>query len=152
MTTHWSDYPNFRGAYSYPQVGGSPDQFEVFAQPIGDRLFFAGEHTAITNTGMEGAMESAERAVGEILAMSQPAAGSVASGEQLFLHCQGCHSVAQGETHKLGPNLYGFFAQPRATREGYAYSDALKTAGGVWDRGSLREWLLDPQAAVSGKT
>ncbi|AHD09160.1 Monoamine oxidase [Phaeobacter gallaeciensis] len=45
LTTHWSEYPNFRGAYSYPQVGGSPDQFEIFAEPIEDRLFFAGEHT-----------------------------------------------------------------------------------------------------------
>lgn len=45
LSTHWSENPLFRGAYSYPQAGGSPEQFDVFAKPVKDRLFFAGEHT-----------------------------------------------------------------------------------------------------------
>ncbi|MTI03387.1 NAD(P)/FAD-dependent oxidoreductase [Roseibium sp. RKSG952] len=45
LSTHWSEYTNFRGAYSYPQTGGSTEQFEVFGEPVAERLFFAGEHT-----------------------------------------------------------------------------------------------------------
>jgi cytochrome c2 len=33
-----------------------------------------------------------------------------ASGEQLYLACQGCHSIAAGEPHRVGPNLYGMLA------------------------------------------
>lgn len=68
MTTHWSEYPNFRGAYSYPQVGGSPDQFEIFAEPIEDRLFFAGEHTIFDyHSTTHGALMSGLRAANAII-------------------------------------------------------------------------------------
>lgn len=69
LTTHWSEYPNFRGAYSYPQVGGSPDQFEIFAQPLEDRLFFAGEHTIFNyHSTTHGALMSGLRAANAIIA------------------------------------------------------------------------------------
>lgn len=145
----WNSDALAGGSWLRWQPGQITEFAAVLAEPAG-RLFFAGEHTAITNTGMEGAMESAERAVGEIMAMNQPAAETAVDGEKLFVYCQGCHSTEAGEAHKLGPNLNGFYGQPRATREGYAYSAALADAGGAWDRNSLREWLLDPQKAVPG--
>lgn len=68
LTTHWSEYPNFRGAYSYPQVGGSPKQFEIFAEPIEDRLFFAGEHTIFDyHSTTHGALMSGLRAANAIV-------------------------------------------------------------------------------------
>lgn len=68
LATHWSEYPNFRGAYSYPQVGGSSDQFEVFAAPIEDRLFFAGEHTIFDyHSTTHGALMSGMRAAKAII-------------------------------------------------------------------------------------
>ncbi|MSQ86237.1 MAG: hypothetical protein EXR10_05220 [Alphaproteobacteria bacterium] len=54
-----------RGAYAY----WKPGQITRFAKELGKprgRMFFAGEHTAVTNRGMEGAMESGERAALEI--------------------------------------------------------------------------------------
>jgi monoamine oxidase len=138
---------------SDPYSGGSwaawlPGQITAFsgdiAQPAG-RIFFAGEHTAVTNTGMEGAMESAERAVSELLASRDQL-----SGERLFIRCQGCHSKVSGEPHKLGPNLAGFYDQAAASREGYEYSQALKGADITWDRKHLRQWLKSPQALVPG--
>jgi monoamine oxidase len=143
----WSSDALAGGSWLRWQPGQISEFAAILAQPSG-RLFFAGEHTAIANTGMEGAMESAERAVDEIMAANQPEAE--ADGEKLFVYCQGCHSRSAGEAHKLGPNLAGFFSQPRASREGYSYSDALSAAGGVWDRDSLRQWLLDPGKAVPG--
>ncbi len=62
----WSNNPYSKGAYAY----FAPGQINAFASemaaPAG-RLHFAGEHTAELQTGMEGAMESGERAVFEVL-------------------------------------------------------------------------------------
>ena len=47
-----------------------PGQITAFAHGIGaahGRLHFCGEHTAVSNRGMEGAMESGERAALEVL-------------------------------------------------------------------------------------
>lgn len=43
------------------------DGLSTVALPLG-RLHFAGEHTALASPGMEGACESADRAVAELLA------------------------------------------------------------------------------------
>lgn len=143
----WSSDPLARGSWLRWQPGQISAFANVLAQPAG-RLFFAGEHTAITNTGMEGAMESAERAVGEII--EHRGDGKAVSGQAQFVYCQGCHSSKEGEDHKLGPNLHGFFGKTRATQKGYSYSEALSGAGGTWDRESLRSWLKNPQQAVPG--
>lgn len=45
ITTHWSQDPLFRGAYSFPAIGTRPAHFAAFAAPQTPRLHFAGEHT-----------------------------------------------------------------------------------------------------------
>lgn len=77
-------YPNARGAvrmaarvawHQQPLAGGAwanwrPGQISRYAQIIGlpqGRVHFAGEHTSHTLRGMEGAMESGERAAAEIM-------------------------------------------------------------------------------------
>jgi monoamine oxidase len=48
----------------------APGQVTAFANEIAnphDRIHFCGEHTAVSNRGMEGAMESGERAALEVL-------------------------------------------------------------------------------------
>lgn len=68
LSTHWSVSPNFKGAYSYSQVGGSASQYEIFAESIADRLFFAGEHTLFDYHGTtHGALLSGQRAAKNIL-------------------------------------------------------------------------------------
>lgn len=50
-----------------------PGEITAFASAIGqphERIHFAGVHTAVTNRGMEGAMESGERAALEVLTFS----------------------------------------------------------------------------------
>ncbi len=62
----WNRNPFAGGAYAY----WKPGQIGRFANQIstpGKRLFFAGEHTAVLARGMEGAMESGERAAIEIM-------------------------------------------------------------------------------------
>jgi monoamine oxidase len=62
----WTNNPLAGGAYSH----FAPNQIHRFIPAMFEplkRLHFVGEHTALINNGMEGAMESAERAVGKIL-------------------------------------------------------------------------------------
>jgi monoamine oxidase len=66
--TNWGDKPYIKGVKSYPLVSGTGAAQE-YARPINDRLFFAGEATALNgNYGtVQGALESAERVVKEVL-------------------------------------------------------------------------------------
>lgn len=66
--TNWTDKQYFKGVKSFPIVSGT-GAAEAFARPINDRLFFAGEATALNgNYGtVQGALESAERVVTEVL-------------------------------------------------------------------------------------
>lgn len=58
----WDESQPFSGgAYMHWAPGQIPTWAERILRPVG-RLHFAGEHTSYLHTGMEGAMESAERA------------------------------------------------------------------------------------------
>jgi monoamine oxidase len=66
-TVSWQRDPFAGGIYSAWKPGQITRYGETIAAPHGN-VFFAGEHTAMLNRGMEGAAESGERAAGEILA------------------------------------------------------------------------------------
>ncbi len=44
-TTYWTGDPFARGSYSYIPVGGSPADMDALAEPLDDRVLFAGEAT-----------------------------------------------------------------------------------------------------------
>lgn len=58
--------PFIGGSYAYWKPGMPLTLPQAMSKPLG-RVHFAGEHTAMVNRGMEGAMESGERAALEIL-------------------------------------------------------------------------------------
>ncbi|TVQ37883.1 MAG: NAD(P)/FAD-dependent oxidoreductase [Wenzhouxiangella sp.] len=62
----WATDPYNRGAWALWPPGRIADLVPTLSQPH-DRLFFAGEHTGQSYSGMEAALESAERAVLEAL-------------------------------------------------------------------------------------
>ena len=65
---NWRDDPFTRGAYAYVSVNGLEQQ-RVLAQPVENKLFFAGEATSIGHIGtVHGAIQSGQRAAREILA------------------------------------------------------------------------------------
>ena len=45
LRTSWLNEPFTKGAYSFPKVDNSEEDFENLAEPIDNRLFFCGEHT-----------------------------------------------------------------------------------------------------------
>ena len=84
------------------------------------------------------------------LAAGQGPAGRALTGAELFEACAGCHALAPGAPHRNGPNLWGIAGQRAATREGFAYSEALSSSGFTWNRGTLTAWILATDVVLPG--
>lgn len=68
--TRWSSDPLSRGSYSAMGAGSSPADFDVMAEPVGGRLFFAGEATLNDNhSTVHGAYFSGKREAARIAAI-----------------------------------------------------------------------------------
>ena len=76
--------------------------------------------------------------------------GNFERGRKLFIQCRACHSLRQGEPHKVGPNLYGIFNSKAATRECFNYSDEFIASTIEWDFSTLDLWLEKPYLLVPG--
>ena len=72
------------------------------------------------------------------------------NGRRQFGLCRSCHTVAEGGPNLTGPNLHGVFGRQAGAVAGYNYSDALKTAGFVWDAEQLDAWLDNPRTFLPG--
>ena len=64
--------------------------------------------------------------------------------------CKICHSLDKGGANRVGPNLYGVFGRKAGTVAGFAYSDAMKNSGIVWDDATLAKFLRDPKESLPG--
>ncbi len=71
-------------------------------------------------------------------------------GKTLFLQCRACHSLGEGEAHKVGPNLYGVFGRNAGLAPGFAYSEAVSSADISWSPETLDEWLARPSDFLPG--
>ena len=100
------------------------------------------------------AVAGPDDAAAQAMLASLPApynAADLANGRKQFARCRSCHTLGDGQADLTGPNLYGFFNRPMASRPGYNYSDAMKAAGQhPWDAEHLDEWIEDPRAAHPG--
>jgi monoamine oxidase len=69
LRSRWLGDPFARGSYSFVAVGAGPDAHTLLAAPVGERLFFAGEHTSAEHPStVHGAILSGQRAAAELLA------------------------------------------------------------------------------------
>ena len=73
-----------------------------------------------------------------------------AKGEQVFKKCAACHNADPGGANALGPALHGVLGRPLASHPGFAYSDALKGAGGNWGWDNMSAWLANPKKFAPG--
>lgn len=87
---------------------------------------------------------------GAWLALGASAASAdvdLVKGEQIYRHCQGCHSI---DRNRVGPMHKGLFGRPAGTVPGFAYSEAMKNSGIVWNEQTLDRFLQGPRKMVPG--
>jgi cytochrome c2 len=71
-------------------------------------------------------------------------------GQLVAIRCQGCHTFEQGGANGIGPNLFGIVGRRVASERDFAYSDALRAAGGQWTEDAIRRYIADPAAFAPG--
>ena len=99
--------------------------------------------------GMSALFVMAMLAGGQAFAQS----GNEARGERLFnQQCKQCHTVENGGTQQLGPNLAGLFGRKAGSGEGFKASDAMKASNITWDDAVLADYLKDPKGRVPDTT
>ena len=88
--------------------------------------------------------------VTEYLAAAPYAEADLVNGGRQAQVCRACHALAAGGSNMLGPSLHGIFGTPAGSREGFEYSQALRSAGFVWTPRALNAWLVQPGRFLPG--
>jgi cytochrome c len=113
---------------------------------------FASERPEKMGYPIEGVVEEGEAGA----AAEQPiafylATADAAKGADVFKKCAACHNADKGGANALGPNLWNVVGEGIGVGAGgFAFSDALKSKGGVWDFDQLSAWLKSPKAFAPG--
>jgi len=71
-------------------------------------------------------------------------------GKRTFLRCRSCHTLAEGERNKVGPNLWGLFGNDARLRDDFKYSQAMQNVDFVWTPDQLNDWLIRPKEFLPG--
>ncbi len=64
--------------------------------------------------------------------------------------CVVCHSIEKGGPLRVGPPLHGIVGARKARMGWYAYSAALRNAGGDWTEADLDKFLTAPSKFLPG--
>jgi len=83
-----------------------------------------------------------------MLARGASAADAEAGRALYQARCTACHAL---DFNGVGPAHRGVFGRAAAQAPGYAYSDALKASGLVWNEDTLDRWLADPEKVAPGQ-
>ena len=75
--------------------------------------------------------------------------GNAIAGASVFRQCAVCH-YADSTATKIGPGLKGLLGRQAGTVPGFAYSQAMRLSGLIWDEATLRAYLANPKAKVPG--
>ncbi|HJU30028.1 MAG TPA: cytochrome c family protein [Hyphomicrobiaceae bacterium] len=79
--------------------------------------------------------------------------GNADEGAEVFKKCRACHDVGPQARNKVGPLLNDIIGRHAGTIEGFAYSEANKTAGSkglTWTEDVLFKYLENPMSFMPG--
>ena len=85
-----------------------------------------------------------------VAAAGAASAQDVTAGENSFKKCAICHSIGEGATNKIGPELNGLDGRKAGSVDGFDYSDANRNSGITWNKASFKEYIKDPKAKIPG--
>ena len=74
----------------------------------------------------------------------------VQRGAKVFKKCRSCHTLEADGRNKVGPNLWGIYGSKTASKEGFAYSKAMKAADITWDDTTMDAYLKKPGTYMPG--
>ena len=69
-------------------------------------------------------------------------------GATVFNVCLACHAIGPGAQNKIGPELNGLDGRKAGTVPNFAYSDANKNSGIVWNEATFEDYIKNPAAKV----
>ncbi len=119
----------------------------IYHSPVPEKPGYAIEVAEATPAaGAPAAAGAAVASIGALLAKADPAKGATTAKA-----CMACHDFTKGGPNKTGPNLWDIVERPRASHEGFVYSEAMKSkAGEKWTYDNLSAFLTNPKAYVPG--
>jgi cytochrome c len=105
------------------------------------------------------AIAAKEESGGEAAAKKEPsqpietllAHASAEKGQATAKQCGACHSFEKGGPNRVGPNLYNIVGNERGEgRNGFNFSQAMKSKGGKWTYDELNKFLANPRGYIPG--
>ncbi len=77
-------------------------------------------------------------------------AANYEAGRTVFAQCRSCHTITNGGTNMVGPNLHGIVDRHIGAVANFNYSPPVKAADFSWDGDHLDRWIANPQAMIPG--
>lgn len=65
-------------------------------------------------------------------------------GAKIYKRCKACHTLNEGGKHKVGPNLWAIYGQKAGSKEGFAYSKAMKASEVIWTNETMDGYIKKP--------
>jgi len=72
----------------------------------------------------------------------------LAHGKRIYKRCKTCHTLEQDGKHRVGPNLWAIMGSQAGTKEGFAYSKALKESEIIWTEETMNAFIEKPSKYI----
>jgi len=71
-------------------------------------------------------------------------------GAKIYKRCRSCHTLSEGERHKVGPNLWAVYGTKAGSKDGFKYSKAMAASNVIWDAETMDAYIKKPSEFMKG--